>query len=121
MTAAEYVSLMAPQYSSLDRLGGLVTLAKNTMDSGIFGDKYEYAVALMVLHWLTIETMCGGDNTNSGGVSISGAVTGYKEGDVQISYTAPTSIRREDLNATTYGRELKALQVAVSFKARTRL
>jgi hypothetical protein len=110
-TAQEIIALKGPSFSSDPRLADFVALAKKQISSVNFGTNYEYACALLVLHWLTLEKQGGGSSTVSG----SGVVGGIKseaEGDLSRSYGssgAAGNSRNEYYGSTCFGQEFLAL------------
>lgn len=121
-TAQEIIVLKSPSIPDDTRLDDFVNLAKFSIASSTFGDKYEYALALLVLHWLTLEAQTGGSATTSGS-GASGGVTGKKEGQLSINFGGvPSSVseRRAYLMSTQFGQELLGLWNACIFSARNR-
>ena len=97
------------------RLLNLVTLAEGRTSQSAFGDHYEEAVALRVLHILTKDAM---QTTISSG----GAISSQSEGQLsQTTAHAPTTQADEDLASTAFGKELLALRRACILGARTRI
>lgn len=123
-TAAEIVAVRAPQWSSDPRLSDMVNLAALYTSEATFGDRYQYALALRVLHWLAKEAQAGGDpgTGSSSGSGVAGGIASEKEGDLARSYRAPSTSEgaNEDLSTTAYGLELMGLMDACILKARNR-
>ena len=108
------IGVRAPQWSADSRIDDLVSLAK-LQTSDCYGDKYDYAVALRVLHTLATEKQNGGndDGTDSGNGQ-AGAVNSLKEGDLSEGRDTSIgdnnlSVGDADLATTSYGRELLSL------------
>ena len=107
-TAAQIIALRVPAYASDTRLTDLITLAGDQTSSTFFGERYEEALALRVMHWLTLESRDGA----------GGAVTSIKTGDLGMSFAAGSG---DELSSTSFGNELKALINSRSIGARTRM
>jgi hypothetical protein len=136
LTVQQYIELRAIQYAGDARLPDYVDLA--TMLTGTcYGERRNYAIALRVLHYLTLETMRGAaagtilSGTDSGS-AVAGLVTSEKEGDLSRSYENPTASdsgsngsskteRYGDLPKTEYGLELIELMNNSLVFARTRI
>ncbi|MCK4522316.1 MAG: hypothetical protein KAU20_07125, partial [Nanoarchaeota archaeon] len=58
-TAKQIIVLRAPAYETEPRLDDLIALAELELSQPVFGDKYNTAVALKVLHMLTKENTGG--------------------------------------------------------------
>lgn len=123
MNAKDIIQLRRPQTPDNARLNGLIELAELQTSSSAFGDKYTYAVALRVLHWLTMEEMHGGDldGSSSSGTAVGGAITAEREGQLQRNYGTSLVVaqRFPDLSSTQYGQELIGLMKACLIKFRT--
>ena len=96
-TAKQIIVLRAPQYDGDARLDPLINLAKLEYSQAVFGDNYQKALALKVLHQLTLDESSG----------VGGAVASVKEGDLAMGFKHGEI--NTDLDATAYGKELKAL------------
>lgn len=115
MTALQIIALRGPQFSADPRLGDLITLAAEGLDATVIGGRYQEALALKVLHILTMEQMSGASapgTGTSGGVQV-GAISSKSEGDLSISYhssgIANGIPRFPNLSSTVFGQELEAL------------
>lgn len=113
--------ILARQPNTVDdsRLDTKISIAQSLIDSGVFGDKYDYAVALQVLHWNAIDSRAGGSNTGG----IAGSIQSLKEGDLSIGFGntgSASSVDGNDLNQTAFGRELLALKQACIMTVRNR-
>lgn len=121
MTPQEYIAVRAPQYAIDPRIDNMVTIA-DELTGTEFGARYNYAVALRVLHWKAREEMHGGtnDGTNSG-TGTAGAIQSESEGQLSRSYgQGAGSDRYGDLATTVYGQELIELMNACLMLPRTR-
>ena len=101
------------------RLADLITMSKG-MTGSEFGDCYNQAVALRVLHWLAKEKQGGGNSSNSGS-SAAGRVLTEKEGRLMVQYQKSSSEEWEDLNSTRFGSELIELMKSCLMLPRTRI
>jgi hypothetical protein len=122
-TAKGIVLLRRPQTPDDTRLLDFIALAELQTAESAFGDKYIVAVALRVLHWLTMEEVHGGDldGSTSSGTAVAGAIKAEREGDLQRQYGGSLVLaqRYPDLSSTQYGNELLELMKACIIKART--
>lgn len=109
MTIEQYFDVICPELASDTNKSSYISIAQLTISSTVFGDNYNYAVALKAAHIGSLATR------NSGN---SGTVTSVKEGDLSISYGSGSSGNNSDLSQTKYGLMLKSLyqsiQMAVS-------
>lgn len=120
LSAEAIIALRSPQHASDARLSDLVELAKLSTSS-CFGDKYNLAVALRVLHMLALEDLRGGTGTDTG-AAFAGAVTSETEGQLSRSYGSSAGamgVRFLSLQSTAYGLELIELINGFFFKPRT--
>lgn len=124
-TAKEIVILRRPQTPDDARLLDFIALSELQTSSNAFGDQYNYAVALRVLHWLTMEEIHGAGpdvaGSGSSGTAIAGSILQEKEGDLSRQYGSSLVVaqRNPDLVSTQYGNELLQLMKANIIKART--
>lgn len=108
-TASQIIALKSPSHAGDTRLTDMVALAKLNLSSAVFGVRYEYAVALLVLHWLTLDAMGGGTSTTSGGGTLG--VKSEKEGELSRAYFDPKSSEGESYYAqTAFGNEFLQLR-----------
>jgi hypothetical protein len=111
MTVMEIIQLRAPQYATDPRIPMLTELAFEFV-----GDKIpevtprNFAVALQVLHWLTIS-----DRAGDGSEAPLGAIVEEKEGELTVKYGNTglnvmyhTSDLKAELGQTIWGKELIA-------------
>ena len=99
----DYIDLRRPgTVAEIDdpsgRADSLVTVAMGVYAECALGTDYTRAIALLVLHWFTMEGRGGN----------SGNIASVKEGQLQISY-GKTSSEPGDLGSTSYGAELKTI------------
>lgn len=124
-TAKGIIVLRRPQTPDDARLTDLIALAELQTSESAFGAKYDYAVALRVLHWLTMEEMHGADAdvtaAGSSGTAVGGSILQEKEGDLSRQYGGSLVVaqRNPDLSSTQYGNELLQLMKACLIKFRT--
>jgi len=85
LTTKQIIASKSPSFASDTRLDDFIELAAHTVSSTAFGDKYNYALALVVLHMLTLDGMSGGGSTASGS-GVAGGIKSEKEGDLSRSY-----------------------------------
>lgn len=111
-TPKEIIVLRTPQYSGESRLDDLITLAGEQTGTA-FSNCRNLAIALLVLHWLTLETQNNGT---------SGSIISEKEGDLQRAYSTSFVISQKypDLSQTSYGLELIRLRKSCLFNPRNR-
>jgi len=120
--ADEVILLRAPKYAGDPRITPFIALAEE-----FIGDKIpqvtprEYAKALQVLHWLTMDDRVAGGNTGVGTISEE------KEGELTIKYSnngmnimTYTSDMKAELGQTIYGLELRAFYRKYILLPRTR-
>ena len=121
------ITLRAPQFASDPRLNDFIELAELQTSSG-FGARYNFAVALRVLHVLTLEVIHNGlTSASTSGTAIAGIIASESEGDLSRSYEntsasmgAGVAGRYVNLSTTAYGTELIELINSTFFKPRTR-
>jgi hypothetical protein len=85
LTTKEIIASKSPSFAADARLDDFIEIAGYTVSSTAFGTKYNYAVALVVLHMLTLDAMSGG-SSNSSGSGVAGGIHSEKEGDLSRSY-----------------------------------
>ena len=122
MTATQIVALRAPQYAADIRLPDFVTLA-TMLTAESFGDRREYAIALRVLHMMSMEALHGGTGSTYSGTGASGGVVSESEGQLSRSFgsSGAATAHNGDLSSTAYGLELMELAEMTFFKPRTRM
>ena len=124
-TAAEIVVLKSPSLSGDSRIDDFVDLAKLTVGQLPFGTRYQYALALVALHMITLDTQGGGSSSSSGS-GVTGGIKSEKEGELQRSYgpTAQNAIKNPSdayFTSTSFGMEYLHLKRAVLIKPRNRM
>ena len=108
-TITEIVVLRNAALSGDSRLTGMIELAETRLSSDTYGDNYNEAVALLVLHNYAVN-----DRGGSGG-----SITSEKEGQLSRSFGAAASSGA--LDATSWGQELTRLTRSITFNPRTRM
>jgi len=129
MTALQYITIRGPQFTSDPRLTSLITAAASGLSSNVLGDRYQEALALKVLHWLTLEQMAIGSSASGAGTSsgiVVGNISAIKEGGLSISFnqnTVSSSIKNNpELSSTQFGIELATLlKMQVNLSALSRI
>ena len=126
MTPREIIDLRAPEYAGETRVDDLITFAETKVKEN-WGDDRSEAIALLVLHWLTVQKMNGGDQENSGS-GLGGFVSSRKEGDLQEQRelggsSGTMNLSADDLHllSTQWGQEYIALRAAVFVLPRNRM
>jgi len=110
-TASEILDAIAPELSSAANKQTHLDLADSQTGS-VFGEQYEYAVALLAAHTLTLAQR--GDSVGGS----AGAVSSQKEGQLSVSFGG--TVESGALGATSYGTELQRLRRQYIIGARTR-
>ncbi|MDK1020030.1 MAG: DUF4054 domain-containing protein [Candidatus Hydrogenedentes bacterium] len=108
-TITAIVVLRNPVLTGDSRLSDMIELATPRLSTATFGDHFNEAVALLVLHMYEI-----GDRGGAGG-----PVTSEKEGQLARSFAAAASSGA--LSDTSWGRELERLTRSLHFFPRTRM
>jgi len=111
-TIAGIIETRNPNVTVDARITDLITLATQDISSSVFGSKTNDAIALLVLHWLALETRSGG--------FAPGAIKSEKEGDLSRSYGIGSSKTLDDLDSTSWGLQLKRLRNALIISVRNR-
>jgi len=111
LTAIAIISLRTPQFASDSRLTDLIALAQSQTSATAFGAQTDMAVALRVMHWLTLEARNGGVADVTSGSGASGALSSESEGQLSRSYNVSAAAvkRYPDLASTQWGMDLIAL------------
>ncbi len=106
MSASTILSTIAPQFDSTAGKDTYLEFAALQVNEDFFGtDRYDYAVAYMAAHLLTLDT-----NYSVVGLS-SGAVTSKKEGDLTVNFATISGINIDPtLGQTSYGRQFLQLR-----------
>ncbi len=108
-TITEIVVLLDPTKSGDSRLTAMIELAELNLSEDVFGDHYNQAVALLVLHLYEMSS-----RTGSGG-----AITSEKEGQLSRSFAAVASAIA--WGSTSWGQELIHLTQSLNVFPRTRM
>jgi len=119
LSALQIVALRAPQFSSSPRLPGMISYVQESISQSAFGESYENAVALKVMHLFTIEKMNGGTETNTGIIG-SGQIVSETEGGLSRSYAVKggvSSSEDDDLRRTGFGLEYLRLMKTTNISA----
>lgn len=97
-----YINTRAPHYAGDSRLSDFIAQATVETDALLSTDLTNKAIALLVLHWMTLADR---DESNSG---ITGAVKREKEGKLEREYLQDYTLLRDhaDFAQTTWGIEL---------------
>lgn len=119
LSIKQIIELRGPEFASDTRIDDLITLAKTNTGTE-FGDSYNQAVALRVLHWLSREKQGGGSSSNSGSAS-AGRILSEREGQLAVTYQQSNNSQHEDLTSTRFGSELVDLMKGCLFLPRTRI
>lgn len=109
LTITEIVVLRKPSLSGDSRLTSMIDLAETRLNECTFGDNYNEAVALYVLHMYEQS-----DRNGSGG-----PITSEKEGQLSRSFGATAS--SGSLGDTSWGRELERLTKSLHLLPRNRM
>jgi hypothetical protein len=110
LSVIEIIELRTPQFTTCTRLSKLIELASSLTGSN-FGEYFNSAVALRVMHWLTKERIQNGILDIDSGEGIAGGVSNKKEGQLSISFSGGSEntefhLKFGDLTTTTFGLEL---------------
>lgn len=108
-TITEIVVLRKPALEADSRLTGMIEMAERQISADTFGDDYNDAVALLVLHNYEV-----GVRDGSGG-----SITSEKEGQLSRNFGATATSGA--LGDTSWGRELERLTRSITFNPRTRM
>ena len=108
-TITEIITLRSATVAAKTDLADMITLAETRLSSGTFGDNYNEAVALLVLHYYAIN-----DRNGAGG-----PVTSEKEG--QLSRTFAAAASPNSWTSTSWGMELITLSQSLNLKFRNRM
>jgi len=105
MSISSLLHTIAPQFDSIASRNDFIFIATLQVNRDWFGDTYELAAAYLTAHLITV-------NTNSSYTNGSGAITSKREGDLSVSYSAPTISGKgdDDLIQTGYGRQFLRLR-----------
>ena len=119
---AEWVEALCPGKESDSRLDAFLEAASYFVAESMFGDKYDYALALVVCHMFALEAMGGGNETTPGS-GVAGGIKSEKEGALSQSYgsiSSNISENKQYWGQTSHGMNLMALWDACILMPRTR-
>jgi hypothetical protein len=121
VTALQTITLRTPQFAADARLNDMIIMATQLTSATAFGANTQYAIALRVMHWLTMEAVNGGIVGNSG-IGRVGYISSESEGQLSRSFGVSGGFaeRYPDLSGTIYGAELVALMRGTIFGPRNR-
>lgn len=108
-TITEIVTLRSAVVGAKADLDDMIELAETRLTTDTFGDNYNEAVALLVLHMYEVNDRGGA----------GGSVTSEKEGQLSRSFGAAASSGA--LDSTSWGQELNRLTKSLTFFPRTRM
>jgi hypothetical protein len=111
-TAQQIIAVKSPSFAADPRLSDFVTLAADFVSQSAYGTKYQHALALVVLHWLTLDAQQGGNSSVSGG-GAGGGIKSEKEGDLARTFGSSSSSASTDDSywaSTVFGQELVSLR-----------
>lgn len=111
-TAKEIIALKSPSFASDPRLDDFIVLAADFVSQSAYGTKYQHALALVVLHWITLDALGGGSSSSSGS-GIGGGIKMEKEGQLARQYgSTPSGASTDDAYwmSTIFGQELLSLR-----------
>lgn len=120
-TVNEVIALRSPDFVGDSRIPGMDEIAKMYVSSRMFKDKWTYARALIILHWLTLDARGGGSSTQSGS-GVVGNVIEEKEGKLEYKYGSILTKDDKDgyYKSTSFGAELLQLYRICILAPRTR-
>jgi len=108
MTASEILSVIAPQFDSTANRDSFIAIATMEVNSCLFGDKANKAIALLAAHMIALNTDAARQNGETGNI------TSKKEGDLSVGYGNFGNAGSGDLGMTHYGRQFLSMQQSVS-------
>jgi hypothetical protein len=114
LTVNQIIDIITPQFSTDASFTNTITIATQRTSEEVFGENYNYAIALRTSHMLTLRDM-NKNGVSSGIGAGAGAITSMSEGNTSISFgslmnmTGTTGNKSGDLGLTRYGIELLGL------------
>lgn len=114
-TAKEIIGVKAPDIPQDVRLTDFVNLAKLIVAEAPLGTKFQYALALLVLHWMKLADMSSGpDGEIDGTMGIAGGIRRKKEGMVELEFNRSENLTGSNdayryYSQTTFGAEFYQL------------
>ena len=111
MAVAQLIDDIAPELSATEseRKNRIITVAQGQLSPSVFGPQYDYAVALLAAHMLTVANRRGS----------SGAVNSVSEGSLSMGFGRVNPMGKSQWETTAYGAELRALIKRTVISART--
>lgn len=111
----DYVAVRSATYAADPRIGTLLSMAENETGAE-FGTNRNRAIALLALHWISM------DDRDSGGQAVGGTVSAEQEGSLRRQYLIDFTLtsRYPDLTQTRWGMERIGLQKGSLIGPRTR-
>ena len=108
MSASSKLSIIAPQFDTVTGRNDFIELATIQTGECWFGDKYEWAIAYLAAHFISLSQLSQSGATSGGG----GPITSKKEGDLSVTFgksggNSPTD--KDSLLETPYGRQYLTL------------
>ncbi len=109
LTITQIITVRSAVVAAKGDLTTMIEYAEEQLDEDCYGEKYNNAVALLVLHLYALN-----DRGGSGG-----PVTSEKEGQLSRSFAATASAA--SYGDTSWGRELQTLSRSINFGPRNRM
>lgn len=104
LTIKDIIELRSPEFFENPNIDKYIELAEQRVNQDVFGDHYENAVALTVMHMMALT------ERSDGSVSAGGSITSMKEGKLSLSFgSMSNSSGSNDLSQTSWGQELQDL------------
>lgn len=108
MSATAILSAIAPQFDTATARTTFLELAVLNVNTCLFGDKADMAVAYLAAHYLSLST----DPARASGES--GQVTSKKEGDLSINFGSVNTDGNDSLSLTHFGMTFLQLSKSVN-------
>jgi hypothetical protein len=112
----EFIQLYGPQFAADPRLNTLIEVTAAVFSVDFYGDRFNEAIALNVLHRLTLEQVSGGSAPGTGTSSgtMLGGVASKSEGELSVTFSQvnrqSASGGQGNLSSTQYGLDLMAIR-----------
>ena len=104
LTVKQRLDLYLPIYKNDPDQSGYIQLATEKTSACFFGSQKNEAIALRAAHIMSlVKTRPAGE---------AGPISMKREGELAISFDNASDINDDDLNQTSFGRQLKALTTA---------
>ena len=104
MSVSSKLTTIAPQFDTADNRDEFISIAQSQVNSCSFGTNADLATAYLAAHYIQVTQ----DSALLAGTS--GEITSKKEGDLSISYGNFSPKSGGGLDATTWGRQFKAIR-----------